>query len=72
MLVHKRLIKPSNESSTALWSQTIIGVQVGLIILAMVVTRSSVVSLQAKQGLPIGNQVVGWLVLGKKLITRQP
>lgn len=46
-------------------SRTLIGVQVGLIALAVVVTRSSVLSLQAKQGLPRGNQVVGWLVLGK-------
>jgi GPI ethanolamine phosphate transferase 1 len=29
----------------------------------MVVTRSSALSLQAKQGLPRGNQIVGWLVL---------
>ncbi|RYP91389.1 hypothetical protein DL770_002529 [Monosporascus sp. CRB-9-2] len=38
-------------------------VRVGLIILAMLVTRSSALSLQARQGLPPGNQVVGWLVL---------
>lgn len=31
----------------------------------MFVTRSSVLSLQAKEGLPRGNQIVGWLVLGK-------
>ena len=43
--------------------RTILGVQVGLIALAMIVTSSSVASLQAKRGLPIGNQVVGWLVL---------
>lgn len=41
------------------------GVQVGLVALAMVVTRSSVASLQAKQGLPLGTQVVGWVTLGK-------
>lgn len=46
-------------------SRTLVGVQVGLIALAVVVTRSSVLSLQAKQGLPRGNQVVGWLVLSK-------
>lgn len=40
------------------------GSQTGLTALAMVVTRSSVASLQAKQGLPLGTQVVGWLVLG--------
>jgi phosphatidylinositol glycan class N len=28
----------------------------------MLVTRSSISSLQAKEGLPIGNQIVGWLV----------
>lgn len=39
--------------------------QIGLIVLSMLVTRSSVLSLQAKQGLPAGNQAVGWLVLGK-------
>lgn len=44
-------------------SGTLLGVQVGLIMLAMVVTRSSVASLQAKMGLPLGNQVVGWLIL---------
>ncbi|KAI1651371.1 GPI ethanolamine phosphate transferase 1 [Daldinia loculata] len=44
-------------------SRNLIGIQVGLIILAMLVTRSSALSLQAKQGLPRGNQAVGWLVL---------
>ena len=44
-------------------SKSIIGLQVGLIALAMIVTRSSVTSLQAKRGLPFGNQVVGWTVL---------
>lgn len=44
-------------------SKTILGLQVGLIGLAMYVTHSSVRSLQAKQGLPLGNQIVGWSVL---------
>ncbi|OAQ86563.1 GPI ethanolamine phosphate transferase 1 [Purpureocillium lilacinum] len=43
--------------------RTIIGAQVGLVPLAMFVTRSSALSLQAKQGLPVGNQIVGWAVL---------
>ena len=46
-------------------SKFIIGAQTGLIFLAMVVTRSSIGSLQGKRGLPLGNQVVGWIVLGK-------
>ncbi|KAI9678233.1 MAG: Glycosyl phosphatidyl inositol anchor synthesis [Caeruleum heppii] len=49
-------------------SRIIVGIQVGLIALAMLVTKSSVASLQAKQGLPIGNQVVGWLVLITSLL----
>ena len=48
-------------------SKCIIGVQVGLILLAMVVTSSSASSLQAKQGLPLGNQVTGWMILSKSL-----
>lgn len=34
----------------------------------MAVTRSSVISLQGKQGLPKGNQIVGWLTLGMDLL----
>ena len=49
-------------------SRSLLGIQTGLITLAMVVTRSSSISLQAKRGLPLGNQVVGWLVLGKSPI----
>jgi hypothetical protein len=41
--------------------------QIGLIVLAMLVTHSSATSLQAKLGLPRGNQVVGWVVLGESI-----
>lgn len=34
-----------------------------MVLLALIVTRSSVTSLQAREGLPVGNQVVGWFVL---------
>ncbi|KAG5978156.1 Glycosyl phosphatidyl inositol anchor synthesis [Claviceps digitariae] len=43
--------------------RSLTGIQVGLIPLSMLVTRSSALSLQAKHGLPLGNQVAGWLVL---------
>lgn len=36
-----------------------------MVLLALIVTRSSVVALQAREGLPLGNQVVGWFVLGR-------
>ncbi|PBP16336.1 phosphatidylinositolglycan class N [Diplocarpon rosae] len=44
-------------------SRALIGAQIGFIVLAILVTRSSVLSLQAKQGLPRGNQIVGWNIL---------
>ncbi|KAI1268746.1 GPI ethanolamine phosphate transferase 1 [Xylariaceae sp. FL1019] len=53
--------QPPKQEKTV--SRALIGVQIGLIILAMIVTRSSALSLQARLGLPRGNQVVGILVL---------
>ena len=63
------LADPKSTPHSTLDSMTkmILGLQIGLIALAMIVTRSSVASLQAKRGLPLGNQVVGWFVLGKAL-----
>ena len=37
--------------------------QIGLIFLALITTRSSILSIQSRQGLPLGTQVTGWLVL---------
>ena len=55
--------------SPSSWSsRTVMGIQVGLVLLAIFVTRSSITSLQAKQGLPIGNQIVGWFVLVASLM----
>ncbi|KAI0444782.1 GPI ethanolamine phosphate transferase 1 [Xylaria telfairii] len=61
-------IKPQPSQRKNGTSRALVGVQIGLIILAMIVTRSSALSLQAKQGLPRGNQIVGWLVLVISLI----
>ncbi|KAK0388698.1 hypothetical protein NLU13_4941 [Sarocladium strictum] len=41
----------------------LVGTQIGLIILATLVTRSSAFALQDRTGLPLGNQVVGWAVM---------
>jgi phosphatidylinositol glycan class N len=49
-----------NQTPTSSYSKTIFGLQIGLTALAIAVTRSSLGSLQAKQGLPLGNLVVGW------------
>jgi phosphatidylinositol glycan class N len=50
-------------ANTHILSRTIIGVQTGLIVLSMIVTSSSLRSLQQKQGLPLGNQLLGWSIL---------
>ncbi|KAL3475264.1 Phosphatidylinositolglycan class N-domain-containing protein [Aspergillus californicus] len=49
-------------------SRIIMGMQLGMVLLSLIVTRSSVGFLQAKQGLPLGNQVVGWGVLVASLL----
>ena len=74
LLFEKSILSDPNsnrQSSPALESlpRTILGIQVGLIILSMIVTSSSAASLQAKRGLPMGNQVVGWLVLSTSFMS---
>lgn len=49
-------------------SRVVMGIQVGIVLLSLIVTRSSVSSLQAKQGLPLGNLAVGWFVLIASLL----
>ena len=66
ILFEKSILSSTNGSKQAALdglSGTLLGVQIGLIMLAMIVTRSSVASLQAKAGLPLGNQVIGWTIL---------
>ena len=65
LLFDDRLGNAPKAQPTLLSPRALLGAQVGLILLAMIVTRSSVASLQAKRGLPLGNQIVGWLVLGR-------
>ncbi|KAH8198887.1 hypothetical protein TruAng_006940 [Truncatella angustata] len=59
---------PKSQKKETNLSRALIGVQIGLILLAMFVTRSSVISLQSKAGLPLGNQVVGWVTLVTSLL----
>ncbi|KAG5952232.1 Glycosyl phosphatidyl inositol anchor synthesis, partial [Claviceps cyperi] len=53
---------PRNKGKSLI-QRSLTGIQVGLIPLSMLVTRSSALSLQAKHGLPLGNQVAGWVIL---------
>ncbi|KAK6356616.1 Glycosyl phosphatidyl inositol anchor synthesis, variant 2 [Orbilia javanica] len=50
------------------YMQFLLGLQCGLIALSMAVTHGSVQSIQAKKGLPFGNQVMGWCILGLSLV----
>jgi len=59
------------EEGKPLISRAVIGLQVGLVMLAILVTRSSVASIQSKQGLPLGTQLVGWLTMSKFTNTLQ-
>ncbi|KAI1003973.1 GPI ethanolamine phosphate transferase 1 [Podosphaera aphanis] len=58
----------STKSCGKVLSRSLIGAQIGFIILAMVTTYSSALSLQTKSGLPKGNQILGWLILILSLI----
>ncbi|PVH98946.1 GPI ethanolamine phosphate transferase 1 [Periconia macrospinosa] len=49
-------------------SQIVFGCQLGLVLLAVIVTRSSVITLQARQGLGSGNIYVGWFTLVASLV----
>ncbi|KAL9625737.1 MAG: hypothetical protein Q9160_000057 [Pyrenula sp. 1 TL-2023] len=49
-------------------SRLVMGLQIGLIPLAIILTRGSIASLQAKKGLPLGNQIVGWMALVVSLV----
>lgn len=42
-------------------SQLIASLQLGIIIVSTITTRSSVISLSARQGLPLISQIIGWL-----------
>ncbi|KAI9824030.1 MAG: Glycosyl phosphatidyl inositol anchor synthesis [Thelocarpon impressellum] len=65
LLYEKTIVPPEKAGAAPADSiaRTVLGVQVGLIALAMLVTRSSVASMQARTGLPLGSQVLGWIVL---------
>ncbi|KAJ5892840.1 GPI ethanolamine phosphate transferase 1 [Penicillium tannophilum] len=67
-ILGKSSVAPKSPAAVStVGSRIIVGTQVGLVLLALLVTRSSVSFLQARQGLPLGNQVVGWGVLGSSV-----
>lgn len=43
-------------------------VQLGLVLLSIIVTKSSIHYVQARQGLPLGVLAVGWSTLGEPLV----
>ncbi|KAJ4986774.1 phosphatidylinositolglycan class N [Stagonosporopsis vannaccii] len=58
----------SYEAKTSFNARLILSVQLGLVLLSMIVTNSSIYYVQAKQGLPLGNLVIGWSTLMGSLV----
>lgn len=52
-------------------SRILLSVQLGLVLLSMIVTKSSIGYIQARQGLPLGVLVVGWATLLSSLFLPQ-
>ncbi|KAH6688070.1 phosphatidylinositolglycan class N [Plectosphaerella plurivora] len=70
LVFEDRLLHGSSKPATSRplpIARVLTGIQVGLIGLAMAVTRTSSSSLQAKAGLPRGAQVVGWITTAVSL-----
>ncbi|QSZ33112.1 hypothetical protein DSL72_002698 [Monilinia vaccinii-corymbosi] len=68
LLAKSKMAGDSIAPADNLLSRSLIGAQIGLILLSMIVTRSTALSLQARMGLPRGNQVVGWCLIVASLI----
>ncbi|KAB8292340.1 hypothetical protein EYC80_008080 [Monilinia laxa] len=68
LLAKSKMAGDSLAPANNLLSRSLIGAQIGLIVLSMIVTRSTAMSLQARMGLPRGNQIVGWCLIVASLI----
>ncbi|RAL66609.1 hypothetical protein DID88_006299 [Monilinia fructigena] len=68
LLAKSKMAVDSIAPANNLLSRSLIGAQIGLIVLSMIVTRSTAMSLQARMGLPRGNQIVGWCLIVASLI----
>ena len=53
--------KGEKATEKPLVSRAVFGTQIGLVLLSLVVTRSAINSIAAREGLPLGTQIVGWL-----------
>lgn len=60
-----------NEPAINNISRLILSVQLGLVLLSMIVTKSSIDYIHARQGLPLGVLVVGWTTLISSLLVPQ-
>ncbi|APA13727.1 hypothetical protein sscle_11g084970 [Sclerotinia sclerotiorum 1980 UF-70] len=68
LLAKSKMAGDSIAPADNLLSRSLIGAQIGLVILSMIVTRSTAMSLQARMGLPRGNQIIGWCLIVASLI----
>ncbi|RDL33711.1 putative GPI ethanolamine phosphate transferase 1 [Venustampulla echinocandica] len=70
--VKSALTSDSTTPADNIISRSLIGVQIGLVLLSTLVTRSSILSIQAKEGLPRGNQIVVFSLIMPFLHRLQP
>ncbi|KAH6612089.1 Phosphatidylinositolglycan class N-domain-containing protein [Boeremia exigua] len=68
LIFEEKILGNATDAKSNLNSRLILSVQVGLVLLSMIVTNSSIQYIQAKQGLPLGVLVVGWATLVGSLI----
>jgi len=67
----KILTKESIGTKSNEKSRLLLGAQLGLVLLSMIVTKSSIGYIQARQGLPLGVLAVGWTTLVSSLFVPQ-
>lgn len=68
---NKILAKESIDPKSNEKSRLLLGVQLGLVLLSMLVTKQSIGYIQARQGLPVGVLAVGWATLVSSLFVPQ-
>jgi phosphatidylinositol glycan class N len=61
LIFESTILGPASIPNTM--SRLILSIQLGLVLLAMIVTHSAIGYIQARQGLPLGVLVVGWATL---------
>jgi phosphatidylinositol glycan class N len=71
LLFEHQILSESSNPSLNNKSRMILSIQLGLVLLSMIVTKSSIAHLQAREGIPLGVLTVGRATLGLSLFVPQ-